>query len=206
MKRLLDIIGSIAGIVLLFPLFLIISAAIKITSSGPVLFKQERIGLYGRKFEIYKFRTMIVGAEQMGTGLSIRSLTDSRITKVGSFLRKTSLDELPQFINILKGDMSIVGPRPPATYSPYKGYDAYPEWAKDRFNMSPGVTGLAQIVYRNNVEWDERFKLDIKYASDVSFGLDVKLVLKTVEKIIKRESVYGEVFLKKDKINIKQEN
>src|SRR5699024_6137570 len=123
--------------------------------------------------EIYKFRTMVVNAEQMGTGLSIRSLNDNRITKVGSFLRNTSLDELAQLYNILMGEMSIIGPRPPVTYFPYKGFKNYPEYSKKRFKERPGVTGLAQVVYRNNAAWDNRFELDNKYVDGISFLLDL---------------------------------
>ncbi len=125
---------------------------------------------------------MVVNAENMGTGLCIRSISDNRITKVGAFLRKTSLDELPQFVNILKGDMSIVGPRPPATYFPYKGYENYPEWAQKRFNIRPGITGLAQVVYRTNAEWDERIGLDIKYIDNITFITDIRLIIDTVFK------------------------
>lgn len=204
-KRLLDILLSLLGLIIFSPLFLLISVAIKLDSKGPIFFKQLRLGRNGMEFEIYKFRTMVVGAEKMGTGLSIRSLSDSRITKVGAFLRKTSLDELPQFINILNGEMSIVGPRPPATYFPYKGYENYPQWAKKRFNTRPGVTGLAQVVYRNNAEWDERIKLDIKYNSNISFLLDLKLIFSTILKIFKRENVYGEILLDKEEVNINKE-
>lgn len=204
-KRVLDIVLSLFGLIILSPLYLILSIAIKVDSKGPVFFKQARLGRNGKEFKIYKFRTMVVGAEKMGTGLSIRSLSDSRITKVGAFLRKTSLDELPQFINILKGDMSIVGPRPPATYFPYKGYENYPQWAKKRFDTRPGVTGLAQVVYRNNAEWDERIKLDIKYNNSVSFIVDLKLIIDTAAKIIKRENVYGEILLDKKEVSINKE-
>ena len=205
-KRILDVIMSIIGLITLSPVFLIIALSIKLDSKGPVFFRQDRLGKDGKVFKIFKFRTMVVNAENMGTGLCIRSISDNRITKVGAFLRKTSLDELPQFVNILKGDMSIVGPRPPATYFPYKGYANYPEWAQKRFNIRPGITGLAQVVYRNNAEWEERIGLDIKYIDNITFITDIRLIIATVFKIIKRENIYGEVLLKKTDINMKEES
>lgn len=198
-KRSLDFIFSLLGLILLLPIFIIIGSLIKVDTKGPIFFKQKRIGRNGDTFEIYKFRTMVVNAEQMGTGLSIRSLNDNRITKVGSFLRNTSLDELPQLYNILMGEMSIIGPRPPVTYFPYKGFKNYPEYSKKRFKERPGVTGLAQVVYRNNAAWDNRFELDNKYVDGISFLLDLKILLLTIYKILKRENVYGEMFLDKNK-------
>src|SRR5699024_1422348 len=121
----------------------------------------KRLGENGKKFEIYKFRTMIENAEKMGTGI-FTSDEDPRITKVGHFLRKTSLDELPQIINIIKGEMSFVGPRPPVPYHPYK-YDDYNEIQKKRFTVKPGVTGMAQVYGRNTLSWDERIEHDVKY-------------------------------------------
>lgn len=189
-KRLLDVLFSIFGLLILSPVFIIIAIAIKLDSKGPVFFAQERLGKKGKVFKIVKFRTMVVGAEKMGEGLMISSSKDNRITKFGAFLRETSLDEIPQFINILKGDMSIVGPRPPATYHPYDGYEGYPEWAKKRFDLRPGVTGLAQVVYRNSVEWNDRIKLDVRYIDTVAFLADAKLILKTIQKIFTRQDIY----------------
>src|SRR5690625_3257727 len=120
-KRIIDILASLIGLVILSPLFIIISVAIKTTSKGPIFFKQSRLGRNGESFKIIKFRTMIVNAEKIGDGLTVKSENDDRITKVGKFLRSTSLDELPQFFNILLGQMSLVGPRPPVTYYPYEG-------------------------------------------------------------------------------------
>src|SRR5690554_8174346 len=131
-KRIIDMVGSFIGILLLSPLFLFISILIKIDSKGPVFFKQERIGKNGKTFKILKFRTMVVNAENIGDGLTVKSESDSRITKVGRILRKTSLDELPQLLNVLVGEMSLVGPRPPVPHHPYE-YMKYPSWAKSRF-------------------------------------------------------------------------
>ena len=160
------------------------------TSEGPVFFKQKRLGKDGKVFDIIKFRTMIVNAEKIGDGLTVKSEDDSRITKVGKLLRKTSLDELPQLINVLKGDMSLVGPRPPATYFPYDGYENYPEWAKRRFDMRPGMTGLAQITVRNSVVWDKRIVIDNIYIDEFNILLDTKILLLTVARIIKPQSIY----------------
>lgn len=189
-KRFVDILGSFIGIIILSPLFILVAICIKVTSEGPVFFKQKRLGKDGKVFDIIKFRTMIVNAEKIGDGLTVKSEDDFRITKVGKLLRKTSLDELPQLINVLKGDMSLVGPRPPATYSPYDGYENYPEWAKRRFDMRPGMTGLAQITVRNSVVWDKRIVIDNIYIDEFNILLDTKILLLTVARIIKPQNIY----------------
>ena len=189
-KRFVDILGSFIGIIILSPLFILVAICIKVTSEGPVFFKQKRLGKDGKVFDIIKFRTMIVNAEKIGDGLTVKSEDDSRITKVGKLLRKTSLDELPQLINVLKGDMSLVGPRPPATYFPYDGYENYPEWAKRRFDMRPGMTGLAQITVRNSVVWDKRIVIDNIYIDEFNILLDTKILLLTVARIIKPQNIY----------------
>lgn len=179
-------------------MFLLIAIAIKVDSKGPVFFKQARLGKDGEVFNIIKFRTMVVGAEKMGDGLIVACHTDSRITKVGGFLRQTSLDELPQFYNILKGEMSIVGPRPPVEYFPYPGYEGYPEWAKARFDMRPGITGIAQVVHRSDAHWDERIQLDVQYVETVTFILDIKLIISTAFRILKQEDIYSDIALYKN--------
>lgn len=189
-KRTLDIVLSLCGLLILSPLFAIAAIFIKLDSPGPVFFLQERLGKNGRPFRIIKFRTMVENAEKLGEGLLVSTPGDPRITRVGRILRQTSLDELPQLINVLKGDMSLVGPRPPATYHPYKGYAAYPEWAKKRFEMRPGITGLAQVVARNSVSWDERIRLDVDYVEGFSLWKDVKILLDTVRIVVLRESIY----------------
>ena len=133
---------------------------------------------------------MVVDAEKMGTKLVVNDSKDSRITRVGRFLRKTSLDELPQLFNILRGNMSIVGPRPPVVYWPYKGIENYPDWAKRRFQVKPGLTGLAQVLYRNDATWEERFKLDNKYIDKIGFRFDIELILKTAVLVLKRNNIY----------------
>lgn len=181
-KRLLDIILSVIGIVVLSPLLIIISICIKLTSKGPVIFKQKRIGKYGKVFDIYKFRSMIVGAENMGTGVYSKK-GDNRITKVGKVIRATSIDELPQLFNILKGEMSFIGPRPVLTYHPWK-YEEYTEEQLKRFVVRPGITGWAQIHGRKDVEWHKRIELDVYYVENISFKLDLKIFFKTIYQVI----------------------
>ncbi|EOT41452.1 sugar transferase [Enterococcus dispar] len=191
-KRYSDLLFSILLLLVLLPILIVIAISVKVTSKGPIFFKQERIGLQGKTFEIYKFRTMCVGAENIGDGLTVKSDTDNRITKVGKFLRRTSLDELPQLINILKGEMSFVGPRPPVTYFPYKSYKNYPDWAKKRFEVRPGVTGFSQCTVRNSVSWDERIVLDNKYVERVSIKFDLKIFIMTLIKVFNSTNIYGE--------------
>lgn len=192
-KRIIDLIGSIIGVIILSPILIIIALAIKLTSSGPIFFKQERLGKNGKPFKIIKFRTMVVNAEKIGDGLTVKSNGDHRITKIGKILRATSLDELPQLFNVILGQMSLVGPRPPVTYFPYHGFDNYPEWAKKRFTFPPGVTGLAQVTVRNSVNWDDRIALDNKYIDEFNIWLDFKILFKTMLKLFKTENIYMEV-------------
>lgn len=204
-KRLMDIVLSFIGLMVLLLPLLIVALLIRLDSKGPIFFLQERIGQHGKTFRIIKFRTMVVGAEHMGSGLQIYSFKDTRITKVGLFLRTTSIDELPQLINILKGDMSLVGPRPPVTYAPYAGYIAYPEWAKNRFLIKPGLTGSAQIKYRNNVKWEQRMREDIHYLERISFVTDALLLFKTATKVIEKDPEQsGESFQKNQQETTKE--
>jgi undecaprenyl phosphate N,N'-diacetylbacillosamine 1-phosphate transferase len=189
-KRLLDVILSLAGLVLLSPLLLIISLLIKSDSKGPIIFKQERLGYKGKTFDIFKFRTMVDGAPDMGSGLFTNEM-DPRITKIGSFLRRTSLDELPQLINVLRGDMSLVGPRPPVPYYPYK-YEDYSDEQRLRFTVLPGITGYAQVKGRNKINWDQRIELDMQYVENQSLLLDLKIIAKTVRNVVfKNDDVYS---------------
>jgi len=184
LKRFFDFICSGIGLVVISPFLLIISILVKTSSEGPIFFQQERLGRKGQVFKIIKFRTMVVNAEKIGSGIKISGKNDDRITRIGRLLRATSMDELPQLVNVLKGDMSLVGPRPPVTYHPYKGYDNYPEWAKPRFEMRPGMTGLVQISTRSKATWDERMKIDLEYIEKFSVFFDIKILLATVKTVL----------------------
>ena len=180
-KRLLDIIGSAVGLIVLGPVMIVIAVLIKATSPGPVFFAQDRIGLNGTHFRMLKFRSMVDNAEKQGTGLySFEG--DPRITRVGHVLRRKSLDELPQLINVLLGSMSLVGPRPPVTYELGPWEDYTPEMRK-RFEVKPGITGLAQVSGRNDLEWDEKIVFDNHYVDLVGrWGvlIDLRILVQTV--------------------------
>lgn len=180
-KRFFDIILSLLGLIILALPMLLIAIAVKIDSKGPVLFKQERVGKKGKVFKIYKFRSMCVGAEQQGSGV-YSGKGDKRVTRVGKFLRATSLDELPQFFNLLKGDMSFIGPRPPLTYHPWT-WDQYTDEQKKMFNVRPGITGWAQVNGRKEVEWHKRIELNVWYVEHISLWLDIKILFMTVFKV-----------------------
>lgn len=197
LKRLIDILLSILFIVILSPLFLIISLSIKIDSNGPIFFKQKRLTIDGRIFKIYKFRTMYVNSEFSGTGL-YTFINDRRITHIGKFLRVTSLDELPQLINILIGEMSFVGPRPPVLneLGPYKSLkDLY----KKRFNMKAGLTGFAQIKKRNEASWIEKNKYDLEYIyffKKYGIFFDFYVLIFTLFTVLKKKNVFETKSLK----------
>ena len=181
-KRALDITFSIVGTAVTSPILLAVAAAVKLDSKGPVIFKQERLGKDGKVFEMYKFRSMCVDAEHMGTG-QYSYKGDSRVTRVGKVIRATSLDELPQFINILKGDMSFIGPRPPLTYHPWR-LEEYSDAQRRRFEVRPGITGLAQVHGRKAIDWNDRIKYDVEYVDKLSLGLDCKILFQTVWNVL----------------------
>lgn len=181
-KRLFDVLISFVSIVILAIPMVIVALAIKIDSPGPVLFKQKRIGKNGRVFRIYKFRSMCVGAEKTGSGV-YSNKNDARVTRVGKFIRATSIDELPQLFNMFLGSMSLIGPRPPLTYHPWL-YDEYTEKQKEMFDVRPGLTGWAQIHGRKDLEWHKRIELNVWYARNVSFWLDLKIVFITIAKVL----------------------
>lgn len=180
-KRFLDVTASFLGLVLLSPLMLAVSILIKIDSRGPVIFRQKRIGRNGKVFEIYKFRSMCVGAEKTGSGV-YSGKGDARVTRIGKILRATSIDELPQLLNILKGEMSFVGPRPPLTYHPWK-YEEYTDFQKRMFEVRPGITGWAQVNGRKDVEWHKRIELNVWYVDHMSLLLDIKIMFMTAFKV-----------------------
>ena len=184
LKRFFDILCSGVGLIIASPFILIIAILVKTSSKGPIFFLQERLGKKGKVFKIIKFRTMVVNAENIGTGVKVDGKSDPRITKVGRFLRATSMDELPQLVNVVKGDMALVGPRPPVTYHPYKGYDNYPDWAKPRFQMRPGMTGLVQISTRSKTSWDDRIKIDLEYIEKFNVFFDIKILFGTIKTVL----------------------
>lgn len=183
-KYTLDRIVALILLIILSPLFLFIAAAIKLGDRGPFFFRQKRLGLNGELFEIWKYRTMIVNADQL---LDECGGIDgqNRITYVGGILRKTSLDELPQLLNVLKGDMSLIGPRPTLPTHLYR----YTEEQKRRLLMRPGVTGLSQINGRNTLKWSQRIEYDIWYIDHYSLWLDLKILIKTVRVVLLREGI-----------------
>ena len=184
-KRLIDIICSFMGLLAFSPLFIIIAIIIKFTSKGPVFFSQKRVGKYGREFDMYKFRSMVVNAEELKeklaaqnemSGPMFKMKDDPRVTKVGKFIRKTSIDELPQLWNVLKGDMSLVGPRP----SLPKEVAQFEDWMHKRLEVKPGLTCYWQVSGRNNIDFEDWMKLDIRYVEERNLFVDIKLIFKTI--------------------------
>jgi len=206
-KRVMDIVGSVLALILLSPFFGLIALAIKLNSKGPVLFRQERLGQYGNKFKLLKFRSMgtdcdsrihqeyvsrfIAGQVSSNAGNSQSSVfkmqKDPRVTSVGVFLRKTSLDEFPQFWNVLMGDMSLVGPRPPLDYE-FKAYDV---WHRRRvLEIKPGITGLWQVEGRSRTQFDDMVRLDLEYARKWTIWLDVKILIQTPAAVVSGEGAH----------------
>ncbi len=208
MKRMMDLVGSILALILLSPVFLAIYLAIKLTSKGPVLFRQERVGQYLSTFTLLKFRTMQVSSDPRihrdyvkrfisgqvhsettarGQDVVYKITEDPRVTRVGRFLRKTSLDELPQLINVLKGEMSLVGPRPAIPYE----LENYELWHKRRvLEAKPGITGLWQVSGRSKMSFDDMVRLDLRYARTWSLWLDFKILFQTIRAVLSREGAY----------------
>ncbi|MES9692245.1 sugar transferase [Bacillus toyonensis] len=195
-KRCIDLIGALCGLVLLCPVFFIVAAVIKYEDpKGPVFFKQIRIGKNGKKFYMYKFRSMVANAEEQLDGLlkynevsgaMFKMKEDPRVTKIGKFIRKTSIDELPQLINVLKGSMSLVGPRPPLS----REVEEYTNYDKQRLLVTPGCTGLWQISGRSNVGFKEMVEMDIYYIKNQSFMFDFKIIAKTIMVFIGSKDAY----------------
>jgi len=208
MKRAMDVTGSLAALLIFSPLFLVIAALVKLTSKGPVLFRQVRVGQFGKQFTFLKFRSMYVNNDASkhqeyvkqliagqadrkggdGASKGVFKLTDdTRVTEIGKFLRRTSLDELPQFLNVLIGEMSLVGPRPPISYE----VEAYDLWHRRRLlEAKPGITGLWQVNGRCRVEFDEMVRLDLQYAKNWSPWLDVKILARTPKAMVVGEGAY----------------
>lgn len=204
-KRAIDVLGSLLALIVLSPVFFAIALLVKLTSKGPVLFRQERLGQFGKTFNCLKFRSMYANndpkiheafmkqmisgnARKNGEGEPVYKMKDDpRITSIGKFIRRTSLDELPQFINVLKSEMSLVGPRPPLAYE-YREYDA---WHRRRvLEIKPGITGLWQVHGRSRVSFDEMVRLDLQYARRWSLGLDLQILLKTPSAVVSGDGAY----------------
>jgi lipopolysaccharide/colanic/teichoic acid biosynthesis glycosyltransferase len=185
-KRAFDIVVSFTVLTLLSPLIAFIVLAIKLDDGGPVLYAQDRVGKDGRIFRCYKFRSMVVGAENKGLGLEVAN-NDPRITRVGRFLRHWTLDEIPQLFNILKGDMSIVGPRPTVSSQVAR----YTPWQRRRLEVKPGMAGWAWIHGRNQPSWSERIELDVWYVDHLSLRLDLYILLQAFLMLFRREGLYG---------------
>ena len=184
-KRAIDIIGAGSGLLLLSPVIAIVACAVKFTSKGPIFFSQKRVGKNGKIFEMYKFRSMVVNAEELKeklahqnemSGPMFKMKDDPRVTKIGKFIRKTSIDELPQLWNVLKGDMSLVGPRP----SLPKEVKQFENWMYKRLTVKPGLTCYWQVSGRNNIDFEDWMKLDIIYVNERNLWIDIKLIFKTV--------------------------
>ena len=184
LKRIIDIIGALYGLIIASPILLVVGILIKLESKGPIVFSQIRVGKDSREFKMYKLRSMVVNAEELKkkleeknemSGPMFKIKDDPRITKVGKFIRRTSIDELAQLVNVLKGDMSLVGPRP----SLPKEVEQFEDWMLERLDVKPGLTCYWQVMGRNNIEFEEWMKLDIKYVRERSLWLDIKLIFKT---------------------------
>jgi undecaprenyl phosphate N,N'-diacetylbacillosamine 1-phosphate transferase len=188
-ERLRDIIVASVALVLLAPLMALIALAVRLSSPGPALFRQWRLGLNGRPFQLLKFRTMIHNAPDLRNpdGSAYTGVDDPRVTPLGRFLRATSLDELPQLINVLKGEMSLVGPRPDQVDQ----LRFYTEREKERLKVRPGLTGLAQISGRNRITWEQRKALDVEYVERKSFWLDLVILVRTVPYVLLRKDVHS---------------
>lgn len=184
-KRVLDVILSLIAVIIFAIPMLIVAIAIKLDSKGPVIFKQDRLGRCGKVYKMYKFRSMCVGAEKMSGGV-YSDANDKRVSRVGKFIRATSIDELPQLWNVLKGDCSLVGFRSPLTYHPWP-WEEYTEEQRKMFNLRPGITGWAQVHGRKTVEWHDRIAMNVWYAEHCSFILDVKIILMTVFKVLRND-------------------
>ena len=184
LKRAIDIIGSLIGLILASPILVIVGILIKLESKGPIVFSQTRVGLNGKEFKMYKLRSMVLNAEELKkkleaqnemSGPMFKIKDDPRITKIGKFIRKTSIDELAQLVNVLKGDMSLVGPRP----SLPREVEQFEDWMLERLEVKPGLTCYWQVMGRNKIGFEEWMRIDIRYVRERSLWLDIKLILRT---------------------------
>lgn len=188
-KRWLDFFVALIATPFVCILIVIVAPAIYLNDAGPVFYNAERRGMNGKKFKMFKFRSMYVNSPDLknADGSTFNSADDPRVTKVGRLLRKSSIDEIPQILNVLKGDMSFIGPRPTLAQTPYEQLD---EMRKKRLRVRPGITGYAQAYYRNSITQDEKFKYDCEYVDQVTFVTDVKILIKTISSVLRRENIY----------------
>lgn len=180
-KRTIDFVGALTGLLILSPLFVLVTIGLYFANQGKPFFFQTRPGKNGALFQIIKFKTMNDNKDENGNLLS----DAERLTKVGSFVRKTSLDEIPQLINVIKGDMSLIGPRPLLT----NYLHLYNDFQNRRHEVKPGITGWAQVNGRNSISWDKKFELDIWYVDHISFWVDIKIILKTIQRVVQSEGI-----------------
>jgi lipopolysaccharide/colanic/teichoic acid biosynthesis glycosyltransferase len=189
-KRIMDVAISLAAMPLILPVLGLCALAVRLDSPGPILFRQQRTGLHGVRFGMYKFRTMVANAEELKPSLAhlnimtppdFKIIDDPRITRVGKLLRKTSLDEVPQIFNVLRGEMSLVGPRPTSFAA-----STYRLWHAERLEVTPGITGLWQVRGRNESTFDERLRLDVEYISKRSVAYDLRIILETIGSVVNR--------------------
>ncbi len=190
-KRAIDILGSFLGGLLISPILIIIAILIRVKLGSPIFFTQDRVGKDGKIFKIVKFRTMVEAYDKFGEPLSDKK----RVTSFGNFLRSTSLDELPELINVLKGDMSLVGPRPLLV----EYIDLYSKEQFRRHEVRPGMTGWAQVNGRNSLDWDEKFKMDVEYVDNANLLLDIKILFLTIFKVLKRDGISKDGHVTMDK-------
>ena len=190
-KRFFDIVLSLIALPFVLLVLIIFGPIIYFTDRGPIFYNAERLGHKGKVFKMYKLRSMKVNSPNLkaADGSTYNGENDPRVTKIGRFMRKTSIDEFPQFLNVLKGDMSFIGPRAHLTTN-YKGYELLDEKRRKRLDVRPGITGYSQAYYRNSATADQKLEHDVFYAENISFGLDVKILFKTVVSVLKRENIY----------------
>ncbi len=185
MRRAFDVVVAAAALALSSPVLLAAIVAIRLESRGPAIYRQRRVGLHGREFDLLKLRTMVDGAESIGAGLAV-NVGDARITRVGALLRRTSLDELPNLINVLRGEMSIVGPRPTVPWQ----VEQYTERERARLSVRPGITGWAQINGRASLPWTKRIELDLWYIEHRSWRLDLEILWRSARMVLAGEGLY----------------